>query len=336
MSFKIDISNYEEFVMDYLEGNLQGDFLAHFEAFLLKNPEVVFELDELKASGYSLEKPDQIFDSSSLKVEVKTVGNINESNYEEQFVLSENRDEILAFVSKNPLLKRDFDLYEKSKFEPNLNIVFDGKSELKQPIPLWQQWPANAYRIAAVLVIALGAVTLLRSVNEKVYSPRTEETHFAQLDFESKGEVKTSTEKSNAEVKTTNNNQPQFANEPKREMIVMIPSRVEKRMEVADLANRTNEMEFVIEPEELAEVVAVSTPSKTQPMSIAQYVGRQFLGVDPANVPTAKALIKEGAKKAINKSDQIAIQSEESDNQKKIFQLRTGFFQFKRVTYAAN
>ena len=43
MSQLINISNYEEFVMDYIDGTLDVIDRAHFEAFLLKHPEVALE-----------------------------------------------------------------------------------------------------------------------------------------------------------------------------------------------------------------------------------------------------------------------------------------------------
>ncbi len=56
MVMKINRINYEQFAIDYLEGNLEGDVLKDMEKFLLENPDLKKELDEMEL--YYLE-PDE-------------------------------------------------------------------------------------------------------------------------------------------------------------------------------------------------------------------------------------------------------------------------------------
>ncbi len=48
MVMKINKINYEQFAIDYLEGNLTGEDLKEMKTFLQKNPEVKAELDEMQ------------------------------------------------------------------------------------------------------------------------------------------------------------------------------------------------------------------------------------------------------------------------------------------------
>lgn len=46
--FEINISNYENFVVDYLDGNLSVDEVLCFEEFLLENPIIREEIKDLE------------------------------------------------------------------------------------------------------------------------------------------------------------------------------------------------------------------------------------------------------------------------------------------------
>ena len=44
---KIDIHNYEAYLLDYSEGNLTGELQVELELFLIQHPELEINLDEL-------------------------------------------------------------------------------------------------------------------------------------------------------------------------------------------------------------------------------------------------------------------------------------------------
>ena len=44
---KINIHNYEAYLLDFSEGNLTGEFQVELELFLIQHPELEINLDEL-------------------------------------------------------------------------------------------------------------------------------------------------------------------------------------------------------------------------------------------------------------------------------------------------
>lgn len=51
---KIDRSNYEAFFLDYLDGNLKEELRAEFDLFLIENPDLALELNEVRDAMESL------------------------------------------------------------------------------------------------------------------------------------------------------------------------------------------------------------------------------------------------------------------------------------------
>ena len=60
MNMPITIENYEAFYLDYLEGNLSGETLVAFEAFLAAHPELSVDDDALVTLPVSEESFDAV------------------------------------------------------------------------------------------------------------------------------------------------------------------------------------------------------------------------------------------------------------------------------------
>ena len=88
-------------------------------------------------------------------------------------------------------------------------------------------------------------------------------------------------------------------------------------------------------PEAIEDNTYASIPPQ-EALSIGQFLGQEFLGVEPEKASTTKALLKESAKKIIEQNDQIALNTTKDTNDKKTFSLMAGAIEFKRVTYKAN
>ena len=74
---KIDIHNYEAYLLDYSEGNLTGELQVELELFLIQHPELEINLDEL--SLVSLENEAASFSNkNSLKKSEADVIGIND------------------------------------------------------------------------------------------------------------------------------------------------------------------------------------------------------------------------------------------------------------------
>ena len=65
---KIDIHNYEAYLLDYSEGNLTGELQVELELFLIQHPELEINLDEL--SLVTLENESASFSNKKAKTKL--------------------------------------------------------------------------------------------------------------------------------------------------------------------------------------------------------------------------------------------------------------------------
>jgi 6-pyruvoyl-tetrahydropterin synthase len=160
MSLKINIENYEAYYLDFLEGNLNEVDMFEFSDFLKQHPELKIEEDILDFKLVPTEKLDKSY-LNELKVFDESES-ICENNYEnfmishiEKQLNSSKEIELQNFISKNKIYEHEFNLYQKSKLQPNLNEVFEDKKSLKQSvvIPLYYKIIATAATIILALLL---------------------------------------------------------------------------------------------------------------------------------------------------------------------------------------
>ncbi|MAX82069.1 MAG: hypothetical protein CL843_18055 [Crocinitomicaceae bacterium] len=162
----INHNNYEIWMIDYLDGNLSSAEEAVLFAFLKSNPELKEDLTLMEGTHLipNAKESTSIYKHKNLlKKEVRSVGNVSQANYEdlfiayhEQLLLESEKEEIHSFLTLNPFLKRDFELYGKV-YLPKETYVFADKSLLFQEttkvIPFYQK--RVLYQAAAAATIAL-------------------------------------------------------------------------------------------------------------------------------------------------------------------------------------
>ena len=139
---KINRDNYEVWFLDYYEGRLSPQQVEELKAFLDLHYDLKEELDSFE--NISLPPAKKIvFDAkeSLKKPVIITVGSINEKNYEEFFIADvegeltkEKKTELNIFLEKNPQLKKEFELFQKTKITPDTSINFPAKEVLKKNI----------------------------------------------------------------------------------------------------------------------------------------------------------------------------------------------------------
>lgn len=152
----INRNNYEEYFLMYADKELSAAEKAMVENFVQQNPDLEEELIMLQQS---VVKPDNIVleDKSFL---YKEEGFINTRNYEEIFVLYNDdelnpsgKEETENFILENPLLKKEFELLQQIKYQPETSVVFPNKKVLYKKeenvkvIPMW--WKAMAAAVLA-------------------------------------------------------------------------------------------------------------------------------------------------------------------------------------------
>ncbi|NPD47140.1 hypothetical protein [Lentimicrobium sp. S6] len=162
---RIDIHNYEEFILDFLEGNLNEQGTEEMKAFLLIHPDIAEDLEDL--DEIVLEAGNQIlldtdFTNQLKNTEIKAVASINEDNYKEvliaefeQDLTEEQGQDLNEFLLINPQLKQEQVLTQSLKVQSDSTVVFKNKSSLKKKnravVTLW----TISTSVAAVLLISL-------------------------------------------------------------------------------------------------------------------------------------------------------------------------------------
>src|ERR1035437_1501241 len=152
---KITRSNYEEWFIDFLDGNLESSRMGEFQAFLKENPDLVTELE--MADSPILEANKEIrFDS---KRELKKAIESHEIDFEEQALAYHEGDLSLSELIKfEATLSENTDKAEKAKQFGKLkliadkSIVYPAKKQLKKSVVILPLWMKVA-SVAALLIM---------------------------------------------------------------------------------------------------------------------------------------------------------------------------------------
>ena len=137
---KINRDNYEIFIVDYFDGNLNPEKVSELMNFLEKNPEIKEEFAGYEVVEFAPDKKIIFENKNKLKKEIITeVNKINEKNYENYFIaklendLSENETaDFEKFLLSNPHLNSQFQLFLKTKLQADETFVFENKTSLKK------------------------------------------------------------------------------------------------------------------------------------------------------------------------------------------------------------
>lgn len=156
---EINRNNYEEYMLDYLEGELSAAENCIVEAFLEEHPDIKEEIEGLGSLNLdpdTSEYPDKL----SLKKNLITiVGEINEDNYEDFFVahyekqLSKREERILKhFLKENKCLQEEFKLFQNTYYKAE-TIHYPRKKELKKTKTVYLSIVTSVSAAAACLLL---------------------------------------------------------------------------------------------------------------------------------------------------------------------------------------
>jgi hypothetical protein len=158
---KINHHNYEEYFILYMDNELSSDDRRRVEIFVQQHPDLKEELDLL--FQYQL-APDTaiVFKGKEDLMKVNGDTPVTLSNYDEWLVLyadneltTELKTKVDQFIAANPSIKKEFDLFQRTKLQPE-EIVFSDKSilyrEEEKVRPVAIRW----WRLAAAAVLLLG------------------------------------------------------------------------------------------------------------------------------------------------------------------------------------
>jgi hypothetical protein len=134
----INRNNFEAYMLDYLEGNLNPLMTAELMAFVAENPEYETLVPDFEMQSLLADKS-TFSDKKILRKEFSDVPVISNSNFEEfciaacEGLLNQpdlNRLEI--FIAGNPEKQKILDTYKLLKLSPDKTILYPDKGELKK------------------------------------------------------------------------------------------------------------------------------------------------------------------------------------------------------------
>ncbi len=158
---KINHTNIEAYLLDYLEGNLDPMVTAELLAFLTDHPEYeksMPELDFLMPVGAVTKYPCK----DALKKDFCDIATIDARNFEEFCIAYSEKilqqpeiDRLFQYIGTDSRKQEILTLYSKLRLIPDEKIKFPGKSKLKKPVPFGITFPRVAYifSIAAALTL---------------------------------------------------------------------------------------------------------------------------------------------------------------------------------------
>lgn len=154
---RIDIHNYEAYLLDLSEGNLQEEFQIELELFLIQHPELNIDLAEL--SPVSLDKDVTRYSEKNnlKKSESDLVSDAQFIAYIEQQLSLEERFHVEKSCDINPLLLKELALYKATIATADTSVVYSDKRELKRkPKVVWFDFSFTHYAAAACILFLLG------------------------------------------------------------------------------------------------------------------------------------------------------------------------------------
>ena len=165
----INRHNYEEYFLLYVDHELKADERAAVELFIQENPDLREELRMLEQTVLRPEKKISFADKASLLKPTMDINSINETNYEEYFILygddeltNIEKDGVEQFVYKNPQHQASFELFQQARVSADASIVFPDKkslyrSEKDERVVVIRWWKIAA---AAAVILLIGGSAL--------------------------------------------------------------------------------------------------------------------------------------------------------------------------------
>ena len=215
---KINKENYEVFLIDYLDGNLEEAVVSEVEQFLAMNPDIKKEFVGIEKMHLS-DKPTEF--PLKGKIHFREDG-ISETDYLcvghiEGDLNEQEKKQLESLRQSEPTMERELKLFSLTKLKPALQIIFPNKKQLKQGQkiirPAFWGYSAAASIVAAMIVF----VMFFRDDTTNQFSENTVKRKKIgrKVEETNKQTVKTKAIKQNKPV--ANENKQMAANEPKKQ-----------------------------------------------------------------------------------------------------------------------
>ncbi len=166
MATKINIENYEAFLLDYMEGNLNKEDALLLQQFVVLHPELNIDLNELEL--VELTEEGSVFENKNdlKKSAAALVSEEHFVNYIENTLESDEKIIIEQLAATHPELNKELTLYKKTILTADASIVFENKCALKKEAKVIWLFSRQTLSMAAAILLIFGFWILF-----KFYSP---------------------------------------------------------------------------------------------------------------------------------------------------------------------
>ena len=161
MQNKINIENYEAYLLDYMEGNLSKEDLVELQIFAAQHSELNIDLNDLEL--VELITDDIGFEN---KNSLKKVGISDEKfvAYIENELNPEEKNNIEALCAKDEKLAKDLRLFKHTVLASDTGIIFENKNKLKkQETKVLWLFSREVLSVAASLILIMGLWFMFRN-----------------------------------------------------------------------------------------------------------------------------------------------------------------------------
>jgi|GEM_PF-722644 len=179
----IDLSNYEIFVVDYLDGQLSSEAEMELMDFLNQHPDLKEEVEGLELATLEPLGISADFKQELKKTPITRVGEIGESNYETYFIASFEHDlsqeeltQLNQFLHANPQLHDEYAMHGQLILQADESVVYKNKNALKKRRVI----PVFAVSAVAASLTILLAITFFFKFNTNTHRPKVFLSSFAQ------------------------------------------------------------------------------------------------------------------------------------------------------------
>lgn len=170
----INLHNYEEYYLDYIEGNLSAEHTAQLLLFLENNPNIKSELEDFEIIDIKAYQKTKI-EKEPLKkyVDEQNIDHYIIASLEGQSDEYDN-NELADYLSKTPEAIALSDRYKKTILTPS-ELEYPEKEELKKRVPVIYFWAPLTGVAAALLVFLMVYYSHTEQSNERISSiePKT-------------------------------------------------------------------------------------------------------------------------------------------------------------------
>jgi hypothetical protein len=162
MANKINIENYEAFLLDYMEGNLSTEDFVSLQMFAAQHPHLNIDLNDLELVELETEK---IHFNQKENLKKPLVSDEQFVAYIENELNADQKKNIEAACASDNALAKELRLYKSTIVSADASIVFENKNSLKkQETKVLWLFSREVLAAAASLILIAGLWFMFKTV----------------------------------------------------------------------------------------------------------------------------------------------------------------------------